>query len=318
MKRIIALILSLIFIAMCFTACAGNEKSDKKINIGVMSGPTGMGMAKLIADNGLDSDKYSFKVFSAPTEATAELANGSLDMLCLPTNLAANLANKQSDYITVAAINCLGSLYVLCKAEVNIQTISDLEGKTIYYGEPTSTTGPILQYILQKNNINANVVAESGMDIVQAKMVNGEADIVVLPEPKASAAKIAASKENNNYIVCLNLSTEWSNISDSPLTMGCIVVRNEFLKDHKSAVDNFLSEYKSSVDYIADKGNADTSAQMIVDAGVLPALPIAKSALANLYGSIVYLDGEDMKDNLKGFYNAINIKQPDDSFYYEK
>ena len=318
MKRIIALILTVLLVAVCFTACGGKDETDQKINIGVMSGPTGMGMAKLMADNGMDSDKYSFKVFSAPTEATAELANGSLDMLCLPTNLAANLANKQSDYISVAAINCLGSLYVLCKTDVSIQSIEDLEGKTIYYGEPTSTTGPILQYVLEKNKINANVVAESGMDIVQAKMVSGEADIVVLPEPKASAAKIAASKEGNNYNVCLNLSTEWSNVSDSPLTMGCIVVRNEFLKDHKLAVDNFLSEYKSSVEYIADKNNTETAAQIIVDAGVLPALPIAKSALSNLYGSIVYIDGKDMKANLKGFYSAINIKQPDDIFYYEK
>ncbi len=318
MKRTIALILSLLLIAVCFTACGPNDEKAEKINIGVMSGPTGMGMAKMMADNGVDSEKYSFKVFSAPTEATAELANGSLDMLCLPTNLAANLANKQSDYITVAAINCLGSLYVLCKDSVSINSINDLEGKTIYYGEPTSTTGPILNYVLGKNNINANVVAESGMDIVQAKMVSGEADIVVLPEPKASAAKIAASKEGNEYSVCLNISTEWNNVSDSPLTMGCIVVRNDFLANNKDAVDNFLAEYKASIEYIADGSNADAAAQMIVDATVLPALPVAKSALANLKGSIVYIDGESMKSTLKEFYTAININQPSEGFYYEK
>ena len=123
MKRIISLILSLLRIAVCFTACdrPNNEKAEK-INIGVMSGPTGMGMAKMIADNGVDSDKYSFKVFSAPTEATAELANGSLDMLCLPTNTAANLASKNNDYISVIAINTLGSLYVLTDEETTEQT----------------------------------------------------------------------------------------------------------------------------------------------------------------------------------------------------
>lgn len=317
MKKIIALILTLFIMAVCFTSCGKND-TDEKINIGVMSGPTGMGMAKLISDNGLDSDKYSFTIYSGPDGAKSDLASGTIDMLCVPTNLAANLANKQSDYISVAAINCLGSLYVLSKSGTTINSINDLEGKTIYYGEATSTTGPILQYILEKNNIKANIVVEASMDDVQAKMVLGEPDIVVLPEPKASAAKISASKEGHSYSVCLNLSTEWSNVSDSPLTMGCIIVRNDFLAKHKDSVDDFLAEYKASVEYIADKNNSEISAQMIVDAKVLPALPVAKSALSNLYGSIVYIDGETMKASLKEFYTAINIQQPIESFYYEK
>ena len=316
MKKIIALLLSVMFVLLCFTACKPTDEDYEKINIGVMSGPTGMGMAKLMSDYKEENDKYAFKVFSAPTDATAELASGTLDMLCVPTNLAANLSNKQPGYITVASINCLGSLYVLAKSGVAVSNISDLEGKTIHYGAPTSTTGPILRYILNNNNITANIVEEPSMDIVQAKMVNGEADIVVLPEPKATLAKISSAQNNNNYSVCLNLSTEWSNISDTPLAMGCIVVRNEFLSKNKASVDNFLEEYKASIEYIANTSNQDAAAQMIVDAGVLPKFAVAKSALSNLYGSIVYVDGEEMKQTLKSFYTAINLKQPEDSFYY--
>jgi len=318
MKKTLALILTILIIFVCCTACNGGETNTEKINIGVMSGPTGMGMAKLISDNQGESEKYSFKVFSAPTDATAELASGALDMLCLPTNLAANLSNKQSGYISVAAINCLGSLYVLSKTTISITSIDDLEGKTIHFGEPTSTTGPILRYVLEKNNVSANIIEEPSMDIVQAKMVSGEADIVVLPEPKATLAKIASAQNNNNYSVCLNLSTEWSDISDTPLTMGCIVVRNDYLIMNKASVDNFLNEYKASIEYIADTNNSESAAQMIVNAGILPKLAVAKSALSNLYGSIVYIDGANMKSALTGFYSAINIKQPESSFYYEK
>ena len=326
MKKIIALLLIISCLAFVFTACGDNDGDDNgnntpqlvKINIGVMNGPTGMGMAKLINDNGMDSAKYAFTTFSSPQDATAGLQNGELDMLCVPTNLAANLANKASGFVTVAAINCLGSLYVVTRDGVEINDISDLQNKTIYYGEATSTTGPILNYILSENDITANLVVEDTMDILSAKIVNGTVDIAVLPEPKATAAILSAKQNSNNYSISLNLSTEWSEVSDTPLTMGCIIVRNEFLAENKASVDAFLAEYKASIEYVGSAENKDAAAQMIVDAGILPKLPVAKSALSNLYGSIVYIDGESMKNALKGFYSAINMTSPADAFYYEK
>ena len=43
---------------------------------------------------------------------------------------------------------------------------------------------------------------------------------------------------------------------------------------------------------------------------------LANSALTNLYGSIVYIDGAEMKIALEGFYTAIGYALPADSFYY--
>jgi hypothetical protein len=98
--------------------------------------------------------------------------------------------------------------------------------------------------------------------------------------------------------------------------MGCIIVKNTFLSENKASVDAFLQEYKSSIEYIADPANHDVAAQMIVSAGILPKLPVANSALTNLYGSIVYIDGTEMRSALEGFYTAIGYKLPADSFYY--
>ncbi len=130
---------------------------NAKIKIGVMNGPTGMGLAKLINDYGSDSSKYEFVSFSSPQNATAALNSGEIDVACVPTNLAANLSNQKSDFISVAAINCLGSLYVVVKDGVEINSITDLKDKTVYYGEKTSTTEPILKYILSKNGLDINV-----------------------------------------------------------------------------------------------------------------------------------------------------------------
>ena len=68
MKKIIALFL-LITTLFSLSACScfqGNDKNPPeriKIRIGYMAGPTGMGMAKLISDNGgleNGNEKYSF------------------------------------------------------------------------------------------------------------------------------------------------------------------------------------------------------------------------------------------------------------------
>ena len=312
MKKNISLLLVLVLSLGALASCNFGER--EKINIGVMAGPTGMGMAKLMNDTAEDSELYSFDIYSAPTEATADLASKELDMLCLPTNTAASLAAKQPGYISVIAINCLGSLYLMTDASTKINSISDLEGKTIYASVPTSTTGPIINYLLEQNGVNATVEFEADHDALVAKVKNNQAAIVVLPEPKVTAALT----QNSAYEVDLNLSAEWDKVSDQPLTMGCIVVRNEFLEENRYSVNKFLEDYKASIEYINNKDNHASAAQMIVDAGVLPKLPIAKNALTNLYGSIVYIDGQNMENALKGFYTAIGLASPDDEFYYEK
>ncbi len=163
-------------------------------------------------------------------------------------------------------------------------------------------------------DVNVYVLADH--DAVVAKIVKGEIDVAVLPEPKASAAIISAKNANQNYSIALNLSEEWDKISSTELPMGCIVAKNDFLNLHEGAAVEFLKEYKASIEYIGNPENKESAAGMIVNAGILPKLPIAKSSLENLYGSIVYKDSSDMKDTLIGFYNAIGIDNPGDDFYY--
>ena len=243
-------------------------------------------------------------------------------MACLPTNAAANLYNKGKD-ISVIAINTLGSLFIIADKNTNIETINDLAGKTIYASVPGSTTEPILKYILSENSVQAEIKVDSAKheDLVKkVKDSNGTA-IAILPEPMVSNALMQAK----NYEIKLNISEEWSKVSDQPLAMGCIVVRNEFLKNNKNAVDTFLKDYKSSVDFIASKNNRALAAQTIVDVGIIGKLPLATSALNNLDGAIVLITGQEMTQTLKSFYTvllessatSVGGKQPADSFYYD-
>ncbi len=165
-----------------------------------------------------------------------------------------------------------------------------------------------------KNAVNISALATH--ENVQELIISGEIDVAILPEPKATVAINTAKQQGLNYSIALNLSTEWSNVSNLPLAMGCLAANNNSLSDKSTEINHFLQQYKTSIEFINAPENHDSAANMIVDAGILPKLPIAKSALNNLYGSIVYQDGAKMKETLTAFYDAISIQQPADSFYY--
>jgi len=163
---------------------------------------------------------------------------------------------------------------------------------------------------------SVTLVSEADHDKVAAKIAMGEIEIAVLPEPKATVAINTAKAAGYNYSIKLNLSDEWSDVSENELAMGCIAVRGELVNTNEKALVEFLTEYKASIEYIGNEDNHASAAEMIVTAGILPKLPIAKSALNNLYGAIVYEDGQDMKATLVDFYDAISLTKPNDTFYY--
>ncbi len=319
MKKFLSFLLLLALALTVFVSCKPQD-DGAKIVVGTLAGPTGMGMAKLIADTPEDSTLYEFKVYSNPQTAIADLTAKKLDMLCLPTNTAATLSSKAD--ISALAVNCLGSLYLLAKKDTKVESFADLEGKTLTTSVKGSTTEPIVDFLLEKNHVNATVDVALDHDALVASIVKGEVEFAVLPEPKVTAALMQAK----DYEVKLNLSTEWDKVSDGSLAMGCIVARNEFINEHKGAVNRFLDDYKASVDYIADDSHLDESAETIVNAGVLPKLPIAKAALANLKGSIVFQEGKEMKETLVSFYGVLLESAPDsiggalpsDGFYYAR
>lgn len=343
MKKLLALILVITSLTLTLASCkwindsqdTGDNENDTVIRIAYMNGPTGMGMAKLIHDNGgvEGNEKYQFVKYSDAALATADLKDGKVDMACIPTNTAATIYNKLGN-INVLALNCLNSLFVMTKTGVEISSINDLEGKTIYTIQ-NGTPAVILRHLLAESNVNATVkttIGEGENEKVIAAptdlaplLIAGKIDIALVPEPVATAAplKIASQNKDYTYTVAINLTDAWKEISSSPVAMGCIVGNKDFVANNKSAVNSFLAEYKQSIEYISTPENLETAAQYIVDAGVLDAAPAAKKSLVNLGSAIAYSDGEEMKTTLVDFYNAIGSnliggKLPDDEFYYEK
>lgn len=343
MKKLLALLLLLTLSLSVLTSCDlfkkdDDDKSTTTVKIGFMEGPTGMGMAKLISDyeknDRPEESKYQFVKYKDAKEATNALIAGTVDLACLPTNNAATIYNTKDGVAKVLAINCLNSLFLMTKTGTVLNSVNDLEGKTIYTIS-NGTPKVILEHALAEKGINATVSTTATVggketalnqpsDLASA-LIAGAVDIALVPEPVATAAPLNITKQGKdyNYTVAFDFASVWAEISDTPVAMGCIVGRSSFVNENKAAVDEFLNEYKASVEYIANKDNLDTSAQLIVDATVLGAVPAAKKSLSNLLNAIAYKDGAEMETILKAFYGAINPnliggKLPDDNFYYQK
>ena len=333
MKKIISLLLLITVIGLAFASCSffSDNITSTKIRIGYMAGPTGMGMAKLISDNGgLESgnEKYSFTKYTDTQLAKADLAAGKIDIICLPTNEAATYFTTIDNDVKVLAVNCLNSLYYIGSGIMGNSEfkLSDLEGQVVYTCK-NGTPRIILEHILKESGISATVsYTVDGKEIItpqdlSAQVIAGNIPNAVMPEPVVTSTilkTVSSSDTNKIFSVLLDFGEEWDKLYDTPLTMGCIISSGSFAKKNKDLINDFLEEYKASVEYIGSIENVDSAADYVVETGVMSATPAAKKALTNLNGSIAYLDGEEMKAALISFYTAIGVKLPDDTFYYEK
>ena len=93
---------------------------------------------------------------------------------------------------------------------------------------------------------SVKLTALASHDDVVALMLTGDVDIAVLPEPKATAAINQAKAQGSNYTVKLNVSEEWSKVTDTELAMGCLAVRNDFITGNEASLVAFLKDYENS------------------------------------------------------------------------
>ena len=353
MKKIISLLLAVLLVLSAFTACGNTDapaedttpstgeaatedtsatetteavmEESKPVevlpNFMVMSGPTGVGAAKLISDweNGESTAVANVEIVSDNEAVKNALVSGAVDIAAVATNLAATLSNKLDGGIQVLAINTLGVLYILERGD-SVQTMADLEGKTLYATGQGANPEYILNYLLTKSG-----VAPSSVDIqwmtaqeVIAKMATEESAICMLPVPAATTVLIKYPEIRQ----AISLSQVWDSLGNGALAQGCIVVRTEYAEENPEAVAAFLDAYAASLDYMMNEANREDAANLVAQYGITANPQIAKHAIPAC--NLTFITGDAMKDILVRFYevmyqadpSSIGGAMPADAFYY--
>ncbi len=156
-----------------------------------LSGPTGMGMVKLMdaAENGETQDQYNITIAGAADEINGKLITGEVDIAALPCNVASVLYNKTEGEVQVAAINTLGVLYILEKGD-DIHSVADLAGKTIISTGKANTPEYVLNYLLNANGLDPekDVTIEYKTEAAEiaSAFQQGQAEIAMVPQPVAT------------------------------------------------------------------------------------------------------------------------------------
>ena len=290
------------------------------INLGLLNGPTGMGAAKLLSENdaGLTVNHYTVTLGSDPAnDILPKLNNGELDIAALPTNVAANLYNKTGK-VQLLALNTLGVLHILENGNT-VNSLADLNGKTLYAINQGTNTEYVLDYLLTQNGLDPDADVDiqwKTSEEVTSLMASGEIDLCMLPVPAATTVLM----QNSDVRDAIDLSDAWTQSgANGTFTMGCVVVRTQFAQENPQAVQDFLAEYEASINYIKD--NPEEGAALIEQYGIVPKAAIAQAAIPQ--ANMIFVAGQDMK-SISSYYEvlfaadpeSIGGSIPDDGFYY--
>ena len=256
---------------------------------------------------------------AAADEINAAFLKGDLDIVLIPANVASVLYNKTEGQVAVLDVNTLGVLYLLESGET-VQSAADLKGRTIYLPGKGTTPDYAIQYILAQNGLAPEDVdlryKSEAAEVISALQEEPEA-LGLLPQP----AVTTACMQNENLRIALDLTEEWDKVStDGSLVTGVTLVRREFLEQHETAVQAFLSAHEESAKFTNE--NIEEAAELVAALEIVPKAPIAAQAIP--YCNITCMTGTDMQTALSGYLTVLAEQNPEaiggalpaEDFYY--
>ena len=311
------------------------QEAPATLRVGALRGPTAMGLVELMKASDLVSagedvpqaydnlpdavDSYTFTLAAAATELAPQLVKGDLDIACVPANLAATLYQQTEGEVVTLGINTLGVLYIVENGNA-VQSLADLEGKTMVASGKDSTPEYALRYLLEENGVDPDtgVVIDwknEHSECVSA-LASGAATIALLPQPFVTVAE----SKMPELRTALDLTEQWDVLDNgSALITGVVVARRDVVEAHPQAVERFLEQYAASVDWV--NANTADAAALIGEYGIVDAA-VAEKALPAC--NIVCITGSEMKEKLSGYLqvlcdasaDSVGGAMPGDDFYY--
>ena len=302
------------------------EVQGEEVRLAVISGPTGIGAAKLLTDSdrGETVNHYTYTIASDNNEVVSGLTSqeGEFDIAMVASNMAANLYNKTDGDVRILALGTQGVLHILeGSGGTAIQSMADLKGKTIYATGQGANPEYILRHLLTENGLDPDKDVEivfADPTEISAKLLSGEIDTAMLPVPAATAA---IAKSQGSVRDAIDLTQAWNDLDNgSQLIMSAVVARADFIEEHPQAVQTFLREYEGSVTYVRD--NPELAGELVAQLGITPSATIAQQAIPQC--NLVFLSGADMKPAISGYFEvlydidptAVGGALPDDGIYY--
>lgn len=320
LKKILALILTII-LGVNIIGCNMQFPSND-VKIISASGLASVSMCKLAKDE--DKIEKGYKTtytFGSDEEAEKALYNEEYDIALVPTDIAAKVYNKNSNYEICASIG-QGSYYLVTTDSSITGFNNTLINKEVAIVGKNSMIDTTVKSILKENNVNESLVnykySDTAPELVTT-LASGKVKTGVVPETslttllyKHSGLKILTST-NYAYEEVFKILEGYPQFS--------IIIRTDFAKDNKEYVDKFLSKMKESIDFV------NTNPLQAGAYGEEFKIPVKPQVLSKAIErcNLKFIPVNEFKKNYEEFFNilynynneAVGGTVPDESIYHK-
>lgn len=272
----------------------------------------------IIVDNLENSSSDSYSIEHVTDFESIE--EGDFDIAVVPAIMASDLYNKTGGAVQLAAISMLNNLYAISSTE--IASPKDLIGKTLLLPDLGDNYDKLIESKLTvaRNLLGISTLYYKTFDELVSLSKENESSIAIISQP--NLFKLSSKKDYNIYDFSevLPFFSKQNDEGVGDFISEVIIVNKKFAQDKKEYLDQFLKEYKNSVDNFKDKGK--------ISADTINAYDIKSDEALNIYNRMdsVYIDGDTMVGMYKLFLDSLSRlnldlykgDKPADDFYYKK
>lgn len=236
---------------LCLAGCGGRSGEDK-INIGYFNNVTHAQALYMKATGSLESSlsddvEVSWTAFNAGPAEVEALFSGDIDIGYIGPVPAITANVKSEGDITILSGASKAGAVLVKSADSDIESVSDLDGKTVAIPQIGNTQHLCLLKLLSDNQLapvdkggTVDVTAVENADVMNM-MDQGNIDAALVPEPWGTTL------EHNGAEIVLDYDEVYK---DGDYPVAVVVIRNEFLEEHPDIVDVFIKEHESTTDYM--------------------------------------------------------------------
>lgn len=241
MKKCVALLLTLVLL-LSIAGCSGDDSTVRIAcfpNVTHTQALLGRIDETFEARFGEETQVEWYTFNAGPSEVEALFA-GNIDIGYIGPIPAINAyVRSRADVSIIAGVTNGGSVLVT-RPDLTLEDVSDLDGLVVSVPQYNNTQDIILRALLSEAGLAPK--SEGGtVDIVASENSNtkllldtGEIDAAIVPEPWGSRLidEVGA-----------NILLDYDEIYDGNYTVAVVIVSNDFLKDNREVVKDFLREH---------------------------------------------------------------------------
>lgn len=322
--RIASILGCLALLAGCGSTSGGSTTATGKLaelRVGVVGSVVAeVAVADLRASATLPGlvERITFHRLNTPDQIRTAVTSGSVDVVTLPTSMAANLTNRGMDLVLLGVLDA--RLLHLVGPPDGPTAVTALRGKTIHLpfrGDAADTT---LRHVLARSGLLAGrdvtLAYHNQLPELVSGLAAGQFQYAVLPEHTASLAVQAATAAGHPTTTLIDLQQEWHRHTGNQLAQTALVVRRDVARAKPGLVDPLNERFSAGV---ARMTNESATTELATVLGAPP--PVIATALARLEPA--YRTGPQARADVEALLSvfrtdnpdAIGGRLPDDVFY---